>query len=276
MPKKQALSLGVAVIALTAAALLPLQLQAQQVKIGEHDLGGVVTGADRPEAGVWVIAETTDLPTKYAKIVVTDDAGPLCAARSTGGELFGLGARLWPGGFAQGAERAGQAADLKAVAAPNDAAAAQYYPAIYWYAMLQIPPQKRFPRHRAQTLGGNGMATNVHSQAQWLALDEESRLLWLSSAGQRRDPHHPGSGSAISTTGRGVGAAHPVRAGRTAMVGVDRPHRRAARLRACSATGPTASPRASCRRSKPPRPQGGRAQHRHHPVGLDRSQGLSP
>ena len=28
-----------------------------------------------PEAGVWVIAETTDLPTKYAKIVVTDDQG---------------------------------------------------------------------------------------------------------------------------------------------------------------------------------------------------------
>ena len=29
----------------------------------------------RAEAGVWVIAETTDLPTKFAKIFVTDDAG---------------------------------------------------------------------------------------------------------------------------------------------------------------------------------------------------------
>ena len=28
-----------------------------------------------PEAGVWVIAETTGLPTKFAKIVVTDDHG---------------------------------------------------------------------------------------------------------------------------------------------------------------------------------------------------------
>ena len=28
-----------------------------------------------PEAGVWVIAETTELPTKFAKIVVTDDQG---------------------------------------------------------------------------------------------------------------------------------------------------------------------------------------------------------
>src|SRR5215469_15351757 len=36
---------------------------------------GVVTGPNGPEAGVWVIAETTDLPTRYGKIVVTDDQG---------------------------------------------------------------------------------------------------------------------------------------------------------------------------------------------------------
>ena len=46
-----------------------------EVHIGENDLGGVVKSANGPEAGVWVIAETTDLPTKYAKIVVTDDRG---------------------------------------------------------------------------------------------------------------------------------------------------------------------------------------------------------
>src|SRR5512139_3367857 len=44
-----------------------------QVRNGE--LGGVVTGPNGPEAGVWVIAETSDLPTKFAKIVVTDDRG---------------------------------------------------------------------------------------------------------------------------------------------------------------------------------------------------------
>ena len=37
--------------------------------------GGVVTSAKGPEAGVWVIAETTELPTRFAKIVVTDDRG---------------------------------------------------------------------------------------------------------------------------------------------------------------------------------------------------------
>src|SRR6266704_4481592 len=46
-----------------------------QVRIDADDIGGVVTGAKGPEAGVWVIAETKDLPTKYVKIVVTDDAG---------------------------------------------------------------------------------------------------------------------------------------------------------------------------------------------------------
>jgi hypothetical protein len=43
------------------------------VSIGERDLGGVVRSARGPEAGVWVIAETTDLPTTFAKMAVTDD-----------------------------------------------------------------------------------------------------------------------------------------------------------------------------------------------------------
>ena len=43
--------------------------------IDGDDIGGVVTGARGPEAGVWVIAETRDLPTKFVKIVVTDDRG---------------------------------------------------------------------------------------------------------------------------------------------------------------------------------------------------------
>jgi len=45
------------------------------VAIDPDDIGGVVTSAKGPEAGVWVVAETTDLPTKFAKIVVTDDRG---------------------------------------------------------------------------------------------------------------------------------------------------------------------------------------------------------
>ncbi len=70
---------SVAAIALAAAlAGGPAPVRAQQaaaVTIGQSDIGGVVTGPNRPAAGVWVIAETTDLPTKFAKLVVTDDQG---------------------------------------------------------------------------------------------------------------------------------------------------------------------------------------------------------
>src|ERR1700735_2167388 len=46
-----------------------------EISIGSTDIGGVVTSANGSEAGVWVIAETTDLPTKFAKMVVTDEQG---------------------------------------------------------------------------------------------------------------------------------------------------------------------------------------------------------
>src|SRR6266581_3521112 len=76
--------LEVAIVTLAAVAALTVvgrtRLGAQQttdgaIRVGAGDLGGVVTGPNGPEAGVWVIAETTDLPTKFAKIVVTDDRG---------------------------------------------------------------------------------------------------------------------------------------------------------------------------------------------------------
>src|SRR5262249_4971565 len=74
---RKSLYSGVAAIAIAAfLAAAPVSADAQQaVQIGATDIGGVVTSTGGPEAGVWVIAETTDLPTKYTKIVVTDDQG---------------------------------------------------------------------------------------------------------------------------------------------------------------------------------------------------------
>src|ERR1700688_3610667 len=77
---KRALHPGTALIlaVLSAAALagfLAGQVKNETVRITNSDLGGVVSSPNGAEAGVWVIAETTDLPTKFAKIVVTDDAG---------------------------------------------------------------------------------------------------------------------------------------------------------------------------------------------------------
>src|SRR3979409_2448460 len=70
---------GVAVIGIAALGLVaPASLQAQQVAavaIDKDDIGGVVTGPKGPEAGVWVIAETRDLPVRFIRIVVPDDQG---------------------------------------------------------------------------------------------------------------------------------------------------------------------------------------------------------
>ncbi|MDP7340454.1 MAG: hypothetical protein QF786_14165, partial [Vicinamibacterales bacterium] len=42
---------------------------------GSGDLDGVVRSPAGPEAGVWVIAETDDLDTRFRKIVVTANDG---------------------------------------------------------------------------------------------------------------------------------------------------------------------------------------------------------
>jgi len=79
MKIRNSLHLGVAAVAIALAfGVAPTTVAAQQaatVTVGAKDIGGVVSGPNGPEAGVWVIAETTDLPTKMSKTVVTDDQG---------------------------------------------------------------------------------------------------------------------------------------------------------------------------------------------------------
>jgi len=149
-------------------AVSAVQLASQQgavVRIDNDDIGGVVTGANGPEAGVWVIAETTDLPTKYAKIVVTDDQGRYLLP-----DLPKANYNIWVRGYGlvdspKVKAGPGKTLNLKAVVAPNEAAAAQYYPAIYWYSMLRIPDKSEFPGTGDK---GNGMPEKLKHQAQWL------------------------------------------------------------------------------------------------------------
>src|SRR6202007_3244818 len=128
-----------------SSLLQPGAVWAAKVDISAHDIGGQVIGDKGPEAGVWVIAETKDLPTKYAKIVVTDDAG-----RYVLPDLPAASYSIWVRGYGlvdsqKVQSRPGQMLDLKAVSAPDAKAAAQYYPAIYWYSMLRIPAKSEFP-----------------------------------------------------------------------------------------------------------------------------------
>ena len=114
------------------------------VEIDDNDIGGVVRGPQGPEAGVWVIAETTDLPTKYAKAVVTDDQG-----RYVLPDLPTANYQVWVRGYglvdsAKLRGKPGLRLDHAAVAAPDAKSAAHYYPAIYWYTMMKIPPASDF------------------------------------------------------------------------------------------------------------------------------------
>src|SRR5262250_2395705 len=75
IPGKYRVGLATAGIATLLAACAANMGSGSDLTVGEADIGGTVTSANGPEAGVWVIAETTDLPTKFAKVVVTDDRG---------------------------------------------------------------------------------------------------------------------------------------------------------------------------------------------------------
>src|SRR5437016_13117323 len=110
----------------------------QGAGIGEGDLAGIVTGANGPEAGVWVIAETKDLPTKFAKIVVTDGRGRYLIP-----ELPKANYSVWVRGYGlvdspRIKTTPGSMVNLRAVVAPTPAQAAEYYPAIYWFSLLRV------------------------------------------------------------------------------------------------------------------------------------------
>src|SRR5262245_46490893 len=79
MRRRLLLAILVALLA-CGAGLFLTPMHAQQsggpaIDIDADDIAGVVTGVKGPEAGVWVIAETRQLPTKFVRIVVTDDRG---------------------------------------------------------------------------------------------------------------------------------------------------------------------------------------------------------
>src|SRR5712692_6254483 len=143
------------------------QSTAEAVSIGNDDIGGVVSSAKGPEAGVWVIAETNDLPTKFVKIVVTDDGG-----RYVLPQLPKANYKIWVRGYglvdSQTVQTVpGKIVNLTAVAAPNPRAAAEYYPAVYRFSLLRVPDKSEFPGTGPK---GNGIPESMKSQGQWLHL----------------------------------------------------------------------------------------------------------
>jgi hypothetical protein len=144
--------------------------------ISKHDIGGVVTGPHGPEGGVWVIAETHDLPTRFAKMVVTDERGRYVVPDLPRGNYD-----VWVRGYGlidspKVQSEPGQHLNLTAVLAPNDAAAAQYYPAIYWFSMLKIPAADQF--------GGKSDIPEKITQADWLTAIKNQACVGCHQLGQ--------------------------------------------------------------------------------------------
>jgi hypothetical protein len=147
---------------------------APEVPIDPNDIGGVVTGPKGPEAGIWVIAETTDLPTKFRKIVVTDDSGRYVIPDLPDGTYS-----VWVRGYGLidspvVKARPGRQLALTAVPAPDQRAAAQYYPSSYWLSLVNVPPAEAFPlslpANPAQA-GRPGPAPRAAAnQAEWISL----------------------------------------------------------------------------------------------------------
>ena len=180
-----------AVVAGFALAINTGPAAAHDVAIDSDDIGGVVTGSSGPEAGVWVIAETRELGTRYIKAVVTDDTGHYVLP-----DLPTANYDIWVRGYGlvdspKLRSGPGRILNLTAVPAPNDATAAHYYPAIYWYSMMKIPGKDQF--------GGNTDIPAKITQTEWLKIVKNRSCVGCHQQGNlatRTIPQQFGSGAA--------------------------------------------------------------------------------
>jgi hypothetical protein len=151
MNTKRTRALGMLVVSslLVLTWLLAAQHRSAAATGPADYIEGVVSSAKGPEAGVWVIAETTDLPTKYAKVVVTDDRGRYMIPQlpSASYQVFVRGYGLVDS--ARVPAKPGQKLNLTATVAPDGRAAAQIYPSNYWLSLVKIPSGKLPPEEVA-------------------------------------------------------------------------------------------------------------------------------
>jgi hypothetical protein len=165
MCKTAALMIAILVASIAAGALAQQNPAPAVVEIDDDDIGGVVTSRFGPEAGAWVIAQTTELGTRFAKIAVTDERGRFVVP-----DLPKAHYQVWVRGYGlvdspKVAAEPGKILNLTAETAPSLAAAAQYYPAMYWASMIKFPDQSRFPGTGDK---GNGIPENFKTPQQWL------------------------------------------------------------------------------------------------------------
>src|SRR5688572_22830711 len=161
--------------------------------IDGDDIAGVVTGARGPEAGVWVIAETSELPTKFARTVVTDDKGRYLVP-----DLPAASYDIWVRGYGlvdsrKQRAKPGTTLNLQATPAPNPRAAAEYYPAGYWFSLIKVPAESEFPGTGPE---GNGINPVFKNQADYVRLLKNNSCLGCHQMGSKGTRElHPALGT---------------------------------------------------------------------------------
>jgi hypothetical protein len=165
---------GVACIAFSVSATSVQAASATNVPVFADTISGVVSGPNGPEAGVWVIAESSELASRIVKIVVTDDAGRYLVP-----ELPKANYKVWVRGYGLVDSKpvtsaVGKQVNLTAIPAPDAKAAAEVYPANYWLTLMNIPGHNEFPGTGAE---GNGIAPGMRTQQNWLQQIKDGCLL---------------------------------------------------------------------------------------------------
>ncbi|MCY4662914.1 MAG: carboxypeptidase regulatory-like domain-containing protein [Acidobacteria bacterium] len=149
----------------TAAGVLWLSGATLPAAGDDGVLRGIVRSDAGPEAGVWVIAATSDLETVYRKIVVTGDDGRFLVP-----DLPDANYEVWSRGYGlmdstRVAVRPGDDVELAPAVATDPRDAAAIYPANYWYALLEVPEAGDFPGTGPR---GNGISRQMRNQAEWV------------------------------------------------------------------------------------------------------------
>ena len=192
----------IAVSALDRGATLQAQLRSPQGYIA-----GTVRSSAGPEAGVWVIAETKDLPTNFIKIVVTDDAGKFAMP-----ELPAATYRVFVRGYGLVDSTPVQlkpgAADvqLTATLAKTPLEAAKVYPGNYWLSLLEPPAASEFPGTGPD---GNGIGRTMLTQNHYInSLKSDCNFCHQLGNAETRDIRACPQGEARAEDARGrVGVA---------------------------------------------------------------------
>lgn len=140
-----------ALLLVTAVAALATRRterpQAQAVSLDPRSIGGIVLNdaTHAREAGVWVIAETSSLPTPFRRIVVTDEQGRFLVPDLPQGTYD-----VWVRGYGLRDSTRVKAAPgdeltLSASTASNPREAAEIYPSSYWLSLYAPPQQHELP-----------------------------------------------------------------------------------------------------------------------------------